>query len=269
MEADQHQQDVERILVEIGQTFRKIDVDEVIDMMADEIEMRSILDPGLPDDLAADRKTRKEAREYFEVLTRDWEMIDYPEEKIVADGDVYVIANPSANADILAASGARLAEVGTTNRTRIGDYRAAVTDKTGMILKVHPSNYRVIGFTAVPAASDLSALARTHDIPSGASTDKIVAAEGFDHVAAAQPQNEQIGHTGWKRRVRIDERLFAFVVDQPDIARPIVSMINFEPSDPALANGIIVGLSTNAQDLSVYNSSGAVHVIIDVTGYFQ
>jgi hypothetical protein len=52
-------------------------------------------------------------------------------------------------------------------------------------------------------------------------------------------------------------------------ARPIVSMINFEPSDPALANGIIVGLSTNAQDLSVYNSSGAVHVIIDVTGYFQ
>ena len=51
--------------------------------------------------------------------------------------------------------------------------------------------------------------------------------------------------------------------------RPIVSMINFEPSDPALANGIIVGLSTSAQDLSVYNSSGAVHVIIDVTGYFQ
>jgi uncharacterized protein len=65
-------------------------IDEVIDMMADEIEMRSVLDPGLPDDLAADRKTRKEAREYFEILTRDWEMIDYPEEKIVADGDTVV-----------------------------------------------------------------------------------------------------------------------------------------------------------------------------------
>ena len=51
--------------------------------------------------------------------------------------------------------------------------------------------------------------------------------------------------------------------------RPIVSMINFEPSDPALANGIIVGLSTATQDLSVFNSSGSVHVIIDVTGYFQ
>jgi hypothetical protein len=51
--------------------------------------------------------------------------------------------------------------------------------------------------------------------------------------------------------------------------RPVVSMINFEPSDPALANGIIVGLSTNTQDLSVYNNFGNVHVIIDITGYFQ
>jgi hypothetical protein len=46
-------------------------------------------------------------------------------------------------------------------------------------------------------------------------------------------------------------------------------MINFEATDPALANGVIVGLSTSAQDLSVYNNFGAVHVIIDVTGYFQ
>lgn len=69
---------------------RGSNVDEVIDMMADEIEMRSVLDPGLPDDLAADRKTREEARQYFEVLSRDWEMIDYPQEKIVADGDTVV-----------------------------------------------------------------------------------------------------------------------------------------------------------------------------------
>ena len=69
---------------------RGSNVDEVIDMMADEIEMRSVLDPGLPDDLAADRKTRDEARQYFEILSRDWEMIDYPQEKIVADGDTVV-----------------------------------------------------------------------------------------------------------------------------------------------------------------------------------
>jgi hypothetical protein len=54
-----------------------------------------------------------------------------------------------------------------------------------------------------------------------------------------------------------------------NLARPVVSMLNFEATDPALANGIIVGLSTNTQDLSVYNNFGLVHVIVDVTGYFQ
>jgi len=52
-------------------------------------------------------------------------------------------------------------------------------------------------------------------------------------------------------------------------ARPVVSTINFTQNDPALANGAIVGLSTNANDLSVFNSGGNVHVILDVTGYFQ
>jgi hypothetical protein len=52
--------------------------------------------------------------------------------------------------------------------------------------------------------------------------------------------------------------------------RPTVSSINFSGTEPALANGAIVGLSTNAQDLSVYDgSNSAVHIIIDVTGYFQ
>ena len=69
---------------------RGSNVDEVIDLMADEIEMRSVLDPELPNDLAADRKTREEARQYFQVLGRDWEMIDYPQDKIVADGDTIV-----------------------------------------------------------------------------------------------------------------------------------------------------------------------------------
>jgi L-seryl-tRNA(Ser) seleniumtransferase len=84
---------------------------------------------------------------------------------LVSRGELIEIGGEFRIPDILAASGARLTEVGTTNRTRIGDYRAAVTDKTGMILKVHPSNYRLIGFTAAPAASELSALARKHNIP--------------------------------------------------------------------------------------------------------
>lgn len=55
-----------------------------------------------------------------------------------------------------------------------------------------------------------------------------------------------------------------------DLTRPVVSMLNFEATDPALANGIIVGLSANpTQDLAVYNNFGSVHVIVDVTGYFQ
>ncbi len=51
--------------------------------------------------------------------------------------------------------------------------------------------------------------------------------------------------------------------------RPVVSTINFTQNDAALANGAIVGLSTSSTDLSVFNSSGNVHVILDVTGYFQ
>jgi L-seryl-tRNA(Ser) seleniumtransferase len=84
---------------------------------------------------------------------------------LVSRGELIEIGGEFRIPDILAASGARLVEVGTTNRTRIGDYRAAVTDTTGMILKVHPSNYRLIGFTAAPEAADLSALARKHGIP--------------------------------------------------------------------------------------------------------
>lgn len=52
-------------------------------------------------------------------------------------------------------------------------------------------------------------------------------------------------------------------------ARPNVSTINFTPADQALANGAIVGLGTTPSDLAVFNSSGSVHVLIDVTGYFQ
>lgn len=52
-------------------------------------------------------------------------------------------------------------------------------------------------------------------------------------------------------------------------ARPVVSTIDFTQNDVALANGAIVGLSTASTDLSVYNAAGNVHVILDVTGYFQ
>jgi len=86
-------------------------------------------------------------------------------EVLVSRGELIEIGGEFRLPDIMAASGAKLIEVGTTNRTRIGDYRDAISDKTGMILKVHPSNYRVVGFHETPTVAQLSVLARKKGIP--------------------------------------------------------------------------------------------------------
>jgi L-seryl-tRNA(Ser) seleniumtransferase len=65
----------------------------------------------------------------------------------------------------MAQSGARLVEVGTTNRVRLADYAAAITPDTALLLVVHPSNFRIIGFTESPALPDLAALAHAHGLP--------------------------------------------------------------------------------------------------------
>ncbi len=67
--------------------------------------------------------------------------------------------------DVMAQSGARLREVGTTNRTRIGDYALAISEKTGAILRVHPSNFRIEGFTARATLDEIVALARRFKLP--------------------------------------------------------------------------------------------------------
>jgi L-seryl-tRNA(Ser) seleniumtransferase len=86
-------------------------------------------------------------------------------EVLVSRGELIEIGGEFRIPDILAASGATLVEVGTTNRTRLTDYRAALGPKTAVVLKVHPSNYRVVGFTAAPAAASLGALARKAGVP--------------------------------------------------------------------------------------------------------
>jgi L-seryl-tRNA(Ser) seleniumtransferase len=86
-------------------------------------------------------------------------------EVLVSRGELIEIGGEFRIPDIMSASGARLVEVGTTNRTRTSDYRSAVSERTGAILKVHPSNYRVVGFTASPPAKDLAAVAAARGVP--------------------------------------------------------------------------------------------------------
>lgn len=86
-------------------------------------------------------------------------------EVLVSRGELVEIGGSFRIPDIMARSGARLVEVGTTNRTRIGDYRAALTPQTRLILRVHPSNFRMTGFVEQPSLEQLAQLGREHDIP--------------------------------------------------------------------------------------------------------
>jgi L-seryl-tRNA(Ser) seleniumtransferase len=85
-------------------------------------------------------------------------------EVIVSRGQLVEIGGSFRIPEILAVSGARLVEVGTTNITRLADYERAVTPETAAILRVHPSNYRIRGFTESASIADLVALGKKHDI---------------------------------------------------------------------------------------------------------
>lgn len=86
-------------------------------------------------------------------------------EVIVSRGELVEIGGGFRVPDIMAESGARLVEVGTTNKTRAGDYATAIRPETAAILKVHPSNFRITGFTESASIGELSALARSHGVP--------------------------------------------------------------------------------------------------------
>src|SRR5690606_15736295 len=86
-------------------------------------------------------------------------------EVIVSRGELVEIGGGFRVPDVMAQSGAMLREVGTTNRTRVADYAAAINGRTALILRVHPSNFHIEGFTERPGVADLAALARRFDIP--------------------------------------------------------------------------------------------------------
>ncbi len=86
-------------------------------------------------------------------------------EVIVSRSELVEIGGSFRIPDVLRKGGARLREVGTTNRTRVADYEAAVGPETGLVLKVHPSNFRIVGFTEAPSREELAAVAHAAGVP--------------------------------------------------------------------------------------------------------
>ncbi|HUQ81921.1 MAG TPA: L-seryl-tRNA(Sec) selenium transferase [Gemmatimonadaceae bacterium] len=91
--------------------------------------------------------------------------LDAGREAIVSRGELIEIGGSFRVPDIMAKSGATLVEVGTTNRTHLEDYAAAVSESTGAIVKVHRSNFEIRGFVTEATLGELSPLARTHALP--------------------------------------------------------------------------------------------------------
>ncbi len=86
-------------------------------------------------------------------------------EVVVSRGELVEIGGSFRVPDVIASGGAVLREVGTTNRTRVSDYADAIGPETAVLLRVHPSNYRVVGFTEEPSREGLVALGRAHGLP--------------------------------------------------------------------------------------------------------
>lgn len=111
-------------------------------------------------------------------------------EVVISRGELVEIGGDFRIPDVLSQSGAELREVGTTNRTKLADYEKAITERTRLILRVHPSNYRIVGFTAMPDAAELAEFAHRHkliiyeDLGSGAIVDFADLGLGDEPVAA-------------------------------------------------------------------------------------
>src|SRR5206468_3504837 len=86
-------------------------------------------------------------------------------EVLVSRGELIEIGDGFRIPDVLARSGARMREVGTTNRTRAADYERAIGDDTALILRVHQSNFRVVGFTELTPLRRLGQVAQSHKLP--------------------------------------------------------------------------------------------------------
>lgn len=91
--------------------------------------------------------------------------LSFGKEAIVSRGELVTIGGSYRIPDIMKKSGAQMVEVGTTNQTELWEYEQAITENTGLLLKVHTSNYRIIGFVAEASLAELVELGRKHNLP--------------------------------------------------------------------------------------------------------
>jgi L-seryl-tRNA(Ser) seleniumtransferase len=187
---------------------------------------------------------------------------------LVSRGELVAIGGSFKIPEILEASGARLQEVGTTNRTTAEDYRRAFSPEVALLLTVHPSNYEIRGFTGRPSPDELSALAREADVPwlHDQGTGCVVGLEEFG--IAGEPTVAECLAAGADLVTFSGDKLFSgpqagFLIGRDDLvaraaAHPIARAVR--PDKVALAGlaATLAGWKTEAwRRFPVYRAAGA------------
>lgn len=154
-------------------------------------------------------------------------------EVIVSRGELIEIGGSFRIPDILARAGARLVEVGTTNKTRLADYSSAVTDETGLLLSTHSSNFKVVGFTESVDPAVLTALGRERNIPTcldlgsglmhplwpdeptvAGSLDFDLVAFSGDKLLGGPQAGIVVGRSAWVKKLAVNPLMRALRVDK-------------------------------------------------------
>jgi L-seryl-tRNA(Ser) seleniumtransferase len=223
-------------------------------------------------------------------------------EVVVSRGELIEIGDGFRIPDVLARSGARLVEVGTTNRTRAADYEAAVGPETALLLRVHQSNFRVVGFAEQPRLEQLAAIARRHELPllddlgSGAlvdvegeptpaaalaagadlvcfSGDKLLGGPQAGIVAGRAELVERLRRHPLHRALRSDkltlaalEGTLALYLDRPD-ELPVVRMLR-EPAEAVRARAVRLAEATGgAVEETVARVGGGALPLAELPSY--